>query len=340
MQNSEMQIKYSIIILLEEETKEIDRFVRHIYELFSKKYEPFEIILIANGTEGFFKNQFDEIKKEFSNIQIYTLYRKNTQAVCMKAALKESKGDIIIACGSYQQITMKSLGQAIDSLDTQTDLVLPCRKKRVDPVFNQFQSSFFNLLVRKITAHHFNDLSCTVRIVRRKVMENIDFYGNMYRFLPLVAAQKGFKYKEIDADHFKELGKTGFYKPSEYMMRLLDIFSLLFLVHYTKKPFRFFSTIGIFFFSIGLSVIGYVLFDKIFSDAYVGNNFILIIGFILFAVGVQSAGAGLLGEIITFAHGRKNKEYTVDRVVSHSFKEKEKRTNMERRKIFRRRNED
>ena len=309
-------MKYSVIILLEENAEGIEIFVHRLHEFFIKMHDSFEIILIANGTEVSLQNQFDEIKNQYSSIKIYTLYRKNTQAVCMKAALRESKGEIIVACGSYQQITMKSLGQAIDSIDSQIDLVLPCRKKRIDPVFNQFQSSSFNFLVRKITGYHFNDLSCTVRIVKRKVMENIDFYGNMYRFLPVVAAQKGFKYKEIDADHFKEKGKTGFYNPSDYILRLLDIFSLLFLVRYTKKPFRFFSTIGASFFSVGSCVIGYVLFNKFFSDGYIGNNFVLIIGFLLLAVGVQSAGAGLLGEIITFTHGRKNKEYSVDQIIS------------------------
>lgn len=329
MENS--KIKYSIIILLEEENEKINIFVQDLHEFFTKNREVFEIILIANGTSGIFKAKFQEIRREFSSIKIFTLYRRNTQAVCMKAALKESKGDIIIACGSYQQITMKDFDKALQSLDIKTDMILPCRRNRLDPSFNQLQSRFFNLLVRKITGYQFNDISCTIRIVRRVVMENIDFYGNMYRFLPVVAAQKGFKYKEINADHFKEMGKTGFYSPSEYLLRILDIFSLFFLVHYTKKPFRFFSIIGLFFFSLGLGVVGYLILEKLFFDVLVGNNFVLIMGFLLIAVGMQSAGTGLLGEIITFTHGRKRKEYTIDQIVSSSFSGPERRNNINRR---------
>lgn len=337
MEYSEKQIKYSVIILLEEENDNISRFIRNIHELFTKKNEIFEIILIANGTEGFFRHRFYEIKKEFTSIKIYTLYRKNTQAVCMKAALRESQGDIIIACGSYQQITMEGLGQAIDSFDEQTDMILPCRKKRIDPTFNQFQSRFFNWLVRKITGYQFKDLSCTIRIVKRAVMENTDFYGNMYRFLPVVAAQKGYKFKEIDAEHFKEMGKTGFYNISDYFFRILDIFSLLFLVRYTKKPFRFFSSIGAIFFSLGMCVVAYILMGKFFFDLRLGNNFLLITGFLLIAIGVQSAGTGLLGEIITFVHGRKRKEYTIDKIVSMSLNGKERRDYINRRKNTERR---
>jgi hypothetical protein len=333
-------MKYSIILLLDEEVEEIGKFVHSIHAFFIRNYKSFEIILIANGTEGFYKNKFNDIIEEFNNVKIYTLYRKTTQAVCMKAALKESKGDIIIACGSYQQITMESLDQAINSLDSHTEMILPCRKKRVDPFFNQFQSKIFNWLVRKTTGYEFNDLSCTVRIVRKEVLENINFYGNMYRFLPVVAAQKGFRYKEIDVGHIEEIGKTGFYSISEYIFRLLDIFSLLFLVRYTKKPFRFFGTIGAVFFSLGLCTVGYVIIEKIFFDVLVGNNFLLIMGFLLIAVGVQSAATGLLGEIITFAHGRKRKEYTIDKIVSSSLNRKERRHSVDRRKDTERRNRD
>lgn len=321
MDQFKISITYSIILLLEDDVR-IYSFVKDLHNYFSMHYPSFEIILIANGTEGFYKDEFIQIKNEYSNITIISLYRRNTQAVCMKAAVGESKGDIIIVCGSYQQISIESLGQAVGCIDEHTDMVLPCRKKRVDPAFNQFQSRVFNLLVRKLTGYSFNDLSCTVRVIKREVADHIDFYGNMYRFLPVVAAQRGFNYKEIYADHCAEIGKTGLYSLADYVLRVLDIVSLLFLVRYTKKPFRFFSVIGLFFSCLGIGMISCVIFERIFSDVLIGNNIFLIMGFLSIAVGVQSAGIGLLGEIITFTHGRKRKEYSIDRIISSKHPQK------------------
>ncbi|MCP4117304.1 MAG: glycosyltransferase [Desulfobacteraceae bacterium] len=326
-------ILYSIIIILDEKNDDIVSFVSDLNQFFSTRYESFEIIAVINGYEGFYKNKFNRIDNAAIPIKSYSLYRRTTQAVCIKAALKESNGEAIVVFGAYQQITMESLGNAIEAFDSDVDIVIPCRRKRVDPSFNQIQSRLFNWMVRKITGVGFTDLSCTVRIIKKDVLSNLDFYGNMYRFLPVVAALKGFRYKEIDVDHHREMGKTGFYSVSEYCLRILDILSLFFLIRYTKKPFRFFSFIGSFFLGGGLILSGYVAIEKIVLDIPMGNRTSLMMGILLIALGVQSAATGLIGEIISFVHGRKRKEYTIDRIVSMSFSTNERRKCTERRQI-------
>lgn len=327
------QLGFSVIILLEENVETIDLFVQELGDFFSRIEEKFEIILIANGTERFVEKKADSLRKKTKFLKIFTFYRKNTQAVCLKAAVKMIKYDSVIVCGSYQQITMEGLTHAINSLDEETDMVLPCREKRVDPVFNQFQSKFFNWLVKIITGFHFSDLSCTVRIVKKSALESLDFYGNMYRFLPVVAAKKGFKLKEVKVAHFREMGKTGFYDLSDYIVRILDIFVVLFLLQYTKKPFRFFSTIGSGFLFIGGLCLTYAMIEKLFLTGGLGNNVFLLVGLILISIGMQSAMTGLLGEIITFTHGRKRKEYMIDKIVSKRFSGIGRRHNQNRRII-------
>ncbi len=327
------EVEYSIIILLDEKNDDIVSFVHDVNQFFSSNYNSFEIIAVINGNERFYKNKFNEIDDASIPIKSYSLYRKTTQAVCIKAALKEANGESIVVFGSYQQITMDSLGNAVKALDDDIDIVIPCRKKRVDPSFNQVQSQLFNWMVRKMTGVSFKDLSCTVRIIKKDVLKNLDFYGNMYRFLPVVAAQKGFRYKEIDVEHYREMGKTGFYSVSEYCLRILDIVSLFFLIRYTKKPFRFFSIIGCLFFGLGIIFSGYVAVEKMIFGIPMGNRVSLMIGVLLIVLGVQSAATGLIGEIISFVHGRKIKEYTIDRIVSMSFSDNERRNCIERRQI-------
>lgn len=308
-------MKYSVIILLEEKNEDFSQFVRMLYETFSARSDPFEIIIIANGNEGFLKMELEKIQSLNQYLKAFAINKKTTQAVCLKAALNESSGDTIVVAGSYQQIPNKSLLQLLDFFDDKTDIISPWRQNRVDPPINKLQSRIFNLMVRVVTGSDLNDLSCTVKIFRREVLEDTELYGNMYRFLPIVAAQKGFKYKEIKCEHHEEHGKTGFYTISEYLERILDIFTLYFNVRFTRKPLRFFSTFGAMFFIIGFAITLYVFYQKIILGYPIGDRPVLILSILFMVLGTQAASVGLLGEIIAFTHGRNRKEYTVEKTI-------------------------
>jgi hypothetical protein len=308
-------MKYSIIVLLEEKSEDFSQFVRMLYETFSSRPDPFEIIIMANGTEGFLKIELEKLPQINHHIKAFSFNKKTTQAVCLKAAVKESRSEIIVACGSYQQIKKNSIIKLLDSLDEKTDIISPWRQDRVDPPFNQFQSNIFNFIVRKITGSDLHDLSCSVKIFRRRVLEDIELYGNMYRFLPIIANQKGFRNKEVKCEHAEERGRSGFYGFSEYLTRILDIFTLYFNTRFTRKPLRFFSTIGSMFILIGLIINLYILSQKIFLGNPIGDRHSLLIAVLFMVMGIQVASIGLLGEIIVFTHGRQKKEYSIEKEI-------------------------
>jgi hypothetical protein len=308
-------IKHSIIVLLEEEHEDFAQFIENLHSLFSTQHLPFEILIIANGTGSFLRNQITKLQSLNHRIKALEFNTPTTQAVCLKTGLKESSGEIIIVCGSYQQITSESLIHLVDSLGDEIDIISPWRQHRVDPPFNQFQSRVFNTLVRKITKSDLHDLSCTIKIFRRKVLEKTEIYGNMYRFLPIVASRKGFKTKEVKCDHYQERGKTGLYGLLDYITRLLDIFTLYFNTRFTKKPLRFFSSIGMGFLFIGLFITFYVFVQKFLMSVAIGDRPILLVAIFFMVLGVQAASIGLLGEVIVFTHGRQKKEYTIEKTI-------------------------
>ncbi len=312
--NEKNGMKYSVIVFLEENSDGFSEFLETLHDIFSTMQDPFEILVMANGTELFLENELQKIPNCNRKIKAFVLDQKYTQADCLKAALKESCGKIIMVCGSYQQITKESFVRLLSSLDKDTDIISPWRQQRVDPSFNRFQSSLFNLLVRKVIGSGFHDLNCTVKIFRRKVLEETELYGNMYRFIPIIADKNGFRSQEVKCDHYQERGKTGFYGLSEYFTRLIDILTLYFNTKFTKKPLRFFSSIGLAFMSAGLVFTFYVLIQKVFMSIPVGDNSLLLLAILLVTIGVQVAGVGLLGEIITFTRGRIKKDYTIEKI--------------------------
>jgi hypothetical protein len=158
-----------------------------------------------------------------------------------------------------------------------------------------------------------------VKVFRREVFEQTEVYGNMYRFLPILAQRKGFQVKEVMCEQYLKGPNEGFYKDvqklSNYFTRVIDILVLFFNTRFTKKPLRFFSAIGMVFFSIGLLITGYVFAQKLFLGHPVGDRPILLVAIMSMIMGVQVASAGLLGEIIAFTHGRHKKEYTIEKII-------------------------
>jgi hypothetical protein len=309
------KMKYSIIVLLEEEQEDFPQFIRNLHAVFLTRNVSFEILIMANGIGSFLRNQLPELQGFNHRMKAFEFNAPTTQAVCLKAGLNESSGEIVVVCGSYQQITNNSLTHLLDSLDEETDIISPWRQHRVDPWFNRFQSEVFNILVRRITKSDLHDLSCTVKVFRREVLEETEIYGNMYRFLPIVAARKGFKNKEVKCEHYQERGKTGFYSLSEYATRLIDILTLYFNTRFTRKPLRFFSSIGLGFLLAGFLITVYVFVQKFFMNLPIGDRPILLAAIFFMVLGVQAASIGLLGEIIVFTHGRQKKEYIVEKKI-------------------------
>jgi len=308
-------VKYSVIILLEEQHQDFAPFIQNLYDLFSSREDSFEILIMANGTEGFLKNELKSLQSCNDRLKAFALNKKTPQAVCLKAGFRESNGEIIVVCGSYQQITKNSFIQLLESLDDKTDIISPWRQHRIDPSFNQFQSRVFNSLVRWISKADLHDLSCTIKIFRRQVLKDTKIYGNMYPFLPIIAARKGFRNKEVKCEHYQERGKTGFYSLSEYITRIIDIFTLYFNTRFTRKPLRFFSALGAIFLVAGLLITAYVFAQRIFMGQLIGGRPILLLAILFMVLGVQAASVGLLGEIIAFTHGRQRKEYTIEKKI-------------------------
>jgi len=263
------------------------------------------------------RNELDEILIHNDRIKAFEFSTRTTQVTCLKAGLQGSSGEIIVVCGSYQQVPNDSLIKLLDHLDDKTDIVTPWRQHRVDTVFNQFQSKVFNTLVRTTTRSNFHDLSCTVKVLRRKVLEETKIYGNMYRFLPILAVQRGFKAKEVQCEHYQHLGmgKSGFYSISHYFTIFIDILTLYFNSRFTRKPLRFFSFIGMLFLLMGSLITSYVFAQKFFLGYPVGGRPVLLLALLFVVLGVQASSVGLLGEIIAFTHGRHKKEYTIEKVI-------------------------
>ena len=237
------------------------------------------------------------------------------ESACLSAGLERARGRVIVTSPQYVQIDPAELGAMLSAIDGGADLVVPWRKPRVDPVLNRLQSACFNLLIRRIIGAPFHDLNCYLRAMRREALAGLAIYGDMYRFLPVIAHRQGYKVAEVKVRHLREWGGEKFYGVGIYSRRLLDILGVVFLTRFTHKPLRFFGSLGgIFSLLGGLMVGGLVIESLLVPEAGLYQRPLFLLGLMLLVLGVQIIGFGLVGEIIIFTQARHLREYRIERI--------------------------
>ncbi|MDP6956176.1 MAG: glycosyltransferase [Planctomycetota bacterium] len=237
------------------------------------------------------------------------------ESACLAAAFEQSRGRVIVTSPAYVQIDPREVAVLLEQIDAGADLVTPWRHPRVDPAWNRLQSDAFNWVMRRIIQMEFHDLNCYFRAIHRGVLEDLAIYGDMYRFLPVIAHRQGYKVAEVKVRHLREWGGEKFYGVGIYSRRLLDILGVVFLTRFTHKPLRFFGSLGgIFSLLGGLMVGGLVIESLLVPEAGLYQRPLFLLGLMLLVLGVQIIGFGLVGEIIIFTQARHLREYRIERI--------------------------
>jgi glycosyltransferase involved in cell wall biosynthesis len=247
------------------------------------------------------------------------------ESVCLSAGFEKARGKIVVTSPQYVQIDPHELGAMLKAIEEGADFVAPWRHPRVDPFLNRFQSALFNLVMRRIIKMKFHDLNCYFRVLRREVLEELALYGDMYRFLPIIAFRQGFRVVEVKVRHLEEWGGTGFFGVGVYVRRLLDILGMVFLAKFTLKPLRFFGVLGGTLLSIGGALSVVMVWQWWFQEKGLYHRPLFFIAVLLGVLGVQIIGFGLVGEIIIYTQAGHLREYRVERVFESRSEKDESR---------------
>lgn len=308
-------MKYSVVFLVEEEDEAFANFFDVIYRLFEGRHYEFEVVVVANGTENFVKGQLNSVRGGIRGVKLIAFPKKVPQSVCLISALNQCTGGLIVSLGPFQELSFPSYERLIHAMTDEVDVVVPYRRVRKDALLNRVHSRALNRAVRWVLGVNVHDIGCHAKVYRREVLEALELYGNMYRYFPALAVQKGFHVKEIECDQLEKEWKTEFYNLRLYLDRSIEILNLFFSTKFSKKPLRFFNLVGAGFILLGVLALLYVGFERIALDVPIGARPLLIIGMIGLVGGAQLASFGLLGEIISFVHGRSRREYTIEKII-------------------------
>jgi hypothetical protein len=178
------------------------------------------------------------------------------------------------------------------------------------------QNSLFNSLLRLSTDLKIHDAGCSARAFTKEVIDEIQLYGDLHRFFPVMAHRQGFHVTEIDVTQAERDTNVRVYSPGLYVRRLLDLLTIFFLVKFTKKPLRFFGLVGTTLFSLGVVSSLYLIVERLFFAVPLADRPALFLSSLLIVLGVQIIAIGLIGEIIIFTHAKDLKEYRIDKIIN------------------------
>jgi glycosyltransferase involved in cell wall biosynthesis len=277
---------------------------------------PAEILFVLDGPRPKFAAQLEELLAADEQFTIVTLTRSFGMSAALMAGVERAAGDAIITLPAYQQIEAGDIRKLVAALDT-VDVAVAMRTPRTAGLFDRLRRSLFHRLLRSLTGLQFHDLGCSARAVRRRVFDELDLYGEQHRFLPVVADRLGFTVAEIGVRQSAHDRLERVYRPREYARHALDLFSIFFLVRFTKRPLRFFGMLGATTFSVGAAIIVYLCVERLMFDQELADRPALLLATLLVVLGMQIFALGLLGELIIFTHARDLKDYRVEEVIEY-----------------------
>ncbi|HEX9941675.1 MAG TPA: glycosyltransferase [Thermoanaerobaculia bacterium] len=237
------------------------------------------------------------------------------ESAALTTGFARARAERIVTLASYFQVEPGGLAPALRMLEEGADLVVARRDPRIDSPFNRLQSRLFHAIVRRLTRTDFRDLSCGFKAMKRRVARELNLYGGLHRFLPLLALHRGFTVREIPVPQRHEDRATRYHGTGTYLGRLLDILNVFFLTKFTRTPLRFFGPLGAGLFLLGFLIDLVVAIEKIFFHMGLSDRALLLLGVLLMVLGVQTLSLGLVGEIIIFTHARNVREYKVAEVI-------------------------
>lgn len=289
--------KISIVIPLYNEEESIEPLVNEIKKVVKPLNLVYEILFIDDGST----DKSLKIIKEISRIDKrfkYISFRKNYgKSAALQVGFNNVTGDVVITMDADLQDDPNEIPNLLKKLDEGYDLCSGWKKQRFDPIIKKYTSRFFNFVTRITSGIKIHDFNCGLKAYRVEVVKNIKVYGELHRYIPLLANWQGFTVTEIPVKHHpRRYGKTKF-GISRFFKGFIDLITVTFSTRYIKRPMHFFGFFGALSFFIGLIVNAYLSYLWI-SGQPLSNRPMLFLGMLLIIVGVQFFSVGLLGEMI------------------------------------------
>ncbi|TWJ32595.1 glycosyltransferase family 2 protein [Geobacter argillaceus] len=288
----------SIVVPIYNEEENISLLHGRVTAALAESGLTYELILVDDGSVDRSFLLLQEIAREDRRVKVIRFRRNFGQTAAMAAGFTAAAGRVIVPMDGDLQNDPADIPRLLARIDEGYDVVSGWRKERKDTFVNRkLPSMIANALISRLTGVHLHDYGCTLKAYRREVLEGINLYGEMHRFVPALASQVGAKVAELPVRHHPRLYGTSKYGISRTVRVVLDLMTVKFLLQYSTKPIQLFGKWGIYTLLAGFLSGGATIYMKLFEQMSMNRNPLLILTAFLLFMGVQFIVLGLLGEL-------------------------------------------
>lgn len=313
----------SIVVPLYNESESLPELTSWIKKVMDENRFSYEIILIDDGSNDDSWNKIIELNKANNAIRGLKFLRNYGKSAALFAGFRAAKGEIIITMDADLQDNPEEIPGFVKMIREEGyDLVSGWKKKRYDPLFSKnLPSKFFNWTARKMSRIKLHDFNCGIKAYKIKVVKSIEVYGDMHRYIPVLAKWAGFKKigEKVVQHQERKFGKTKF-GVERFIRGPLDLMSVMFISKFSKRPMHLFGVLGTLMFLAGFALAIYLGIRKL-SAVYhhvtaplIANSPYFYIALTCMIIGTQLFLAGFLGELISRSASDRN-TYHIDEEI-------------------------
>lgn len=287
-----------MVVPLYNEAQSLEELTRRISEALSDRFS-FEIIFIDDGSTDSSWEVIEQLARSSpASVRGIRFLRNYGKSTALQAGFNATSGRYVATLDADLQDDPEEIPPMIGMLDEGYDLVSGWKKKRHDPLSKTIPSRFFNKVTAAITRIKLNDFNCGLKVYKREVVDRIQLYGELHRYIPLLAKREGYTNigEKVVRHHPRKHGVTKF-GISRFMHGFLDLLTLIFVDRYQQSPMHFFGSLGFFFLVVGGLINAYLTVEKIFLGKNLGDRPLLLFGVMLMVLGAQFFSIGFLGEL-------------------------------------------
>jgi glycosyltransferase involved in cell wall biosynthesis len=318
----------SVIIPIKDEQDN----VRPLHDRLRAALDPtgltYELLFVDDGSADGSYHVLAEIAADDPHVKVVRLRRNFGQTAALRAGIDWSCGEILVTMDGDLQNDPADIPRLLKILDEGYDAVLGLRARRKDHLLiRKIPSLIGNWMIRKVTGVHIKDLGCTLRALRRDLAEALPLYGEMHRFIPVLAQQYGARMLQVEVQHHPRVAGKTKYNLSKTFRVVLDLITVKFLHSYLTRPMHVMGTAGMASMLLGGLCLSSTLWIKAHWGTWITGNPLLHLGIMLEFFGVQFLSLGLIGEVLTrtYFESQGKRAYVVRNTLNLSKRDNERR---------------
>jgi glycosyltransferase involved in cell wall biosynthesis len=257
-----------------------------------------DIVLVDDGSSDNSWEVMSKLAGESDVIQAIRLRRNFGKATALMVGIGACRGDLIITMDADLQDDPDEISRFVETLDRGYDLVSGWKKERLDPLNKTLPSRLFNKVTATLSGVKLNDFNCGFKAYRREIFDAIQLYGELHRYVPVLANALGYRIAEIPVRHHARRFGTSKYGVARYLRGFLDLLTVVLITRFAYRPGHLFGGIGSLLAASGGLALAYLIGLKVLTGASIGNRPLLLLGVLAVIVGVQLILFGMLAELI------------------------------------------